>query len=30
MTTMIYPQVEGITPTVVAVKGNFRDTWDET
>lgn len=27
---MLYPQVDGITPTVVAVKGNFRDTWDET
>ena len=27
---MLYPQVDGITPTVIAVKGNFRDTWDVT
>ena len=28
--TMVYPQVDGITPTVVAVKKSFRDTWEQT
>ena len=30
MPTMVYPQVDGITPTVVAVKKSFRDTWEQT
>ena len=28
--TMVYPQVDGITPTVVAVKKSFRNTWEQT
>ena len=28
--TMVYPQVDGITPTVIAVKKSFRDTWEQT
>ena len=28
--TMVYPQVDGITPTLIAVKKSFRDTWEQT
>ena len=28
--TMVYPQVDGITPTVVAVNKSFRDTGEQT
>ena len=28
--TMVYPQVDGITPTLIAVKKSSRDTWEQT